>query len=179
MSANRAAGTPPATMPPTSPEAAALAFEDQLIALRWYVPHRQAALLRQLAKGEEKTFFIEKVAELHAQINAMPKSYEQDGKGGDAIAHLHYFTGAADFYITERDAGINGDGDMSVPQMQAFGLADPFGNGGEMGYINLREIGNAGAELDLHFMPKPLRELRPDRFKEVDAEASNGNDLPP
>jgi hypothetical protein len=77
----------------------------------------------------------------------MPKTYEQDGLGQQAIAHLHYFTAGGDWYITERDTHPD--------QHQAFGAAN-LGYGAELGYISLPELLAAGAELDLHFTPRPL-----------------------
>lgn len=84
----------------------------------------------------------------------MPKTYEQDGKGLKAIAYLHYFTGNADWYITEKDMS-----DPDEPgQLQAFGLAN-LGYGGELGYISIVELLKRGAELDYHFEPCPLDEI--------------------
>ena len=80
----------------------------------------------------------------------MPRGYEQDGKGDSAIAYLHYFTGSCDWYITERDT--------TDEQHQAFGLAD-LGYGPELGYISVQELIENGAELDLYFEPKPLKEI--------------------
>ena len=99
--------------------------------------------------------FIEKVKEYNARIDAMPKTYEQDGLGEQAVAHLHYFTAGGDWYVTERDVDIDQTG-----QIQAFGLADPFQDGGELGYISIVELRRAGAELDLHWTPKTLAEIR-------------------
>jgi hypothetical protein len=83
----------------------------------------------------------------------MPKTYEQDGKDDQAIVYLHYFAGGrANAYITERD--------QEPEQHQAFGLADLFGDGGERGYISLVEWLANGAELDFHFTPCTLGELR-------------------
>lgn len=81
----------------------------------------------------------------------MPTTYETDGQGGDAIVWLHYFTPSGDWYITERD--------MEREQLQAFGKADLFGDGGEIGYINLVELLECGAELDLHWSPEALKDI--------------------
>lgn len=42
-------------------------------------------------------------------IETMPSSYETDGQGMAAIAHLHYFGGPGDWYITEKDRGEPGE----------------------------------------------------------------------
>jgi len=102
--------------------------------------------------GEEWQFFADKMKELAGVIAAMPKTYDQDGMGDSAVAHLHYFRGAADWYITEKD--MEGKGTQ-----QAFGLAD-LGYGGELGYISIDELISAGVELDFHFAPKTVGQIK-------------------
>lgn len=102
-------------------------------------------------KSEERAYFKQKVMDLARLIKEMPKTYDQDGSGMEAVAYLHYFTGGFDWYITEKDmtgAGIN----------QAFGLAIVFEQ--ELGYISIAEIVANGAELDLHWTPKPLAQIK-------------------
>ncbi len=112
----------------------------------------QALALSVLCKGEEGEFFRERVAAIHEIWRAMPQTYETDGMGLAAVAHLHYFLNGWDWYITERDADPEGLG-----QLQAFGLV--CGLERELGYISIEAIVGAGAELDLHWEPKPLREI--------------------
>ena len=102
-------------------------------------------------KGEEREFFKGKILELAETIATMPKSYETDGQGKEAVAILHYFLNGWDWYITEKDAKGNGT-------RQAFGLVKGFET--ELGYISIAEIVRAGAELDLHWTPKTLAEIR-------------------
>jgi len=83
-------------------------------------------------------------------VEHMPKTHETDGQGLNAVAHLHYFTPGADWYITERD--------MEADQLQAFGLAD-LGYGGELGYISIVELLECGAELDLHWTPTKMADI--------------------
>ena len=47
--------------------------------LKQFIGRAQLSTMRQLAKGEEKTFFITRMVELAALIHSMPKTYEQDG----------------------------------------------------------------------------------------------------
>ena len=111
--------------------------------------------LKAMADGirsEESQFFIDKTCEMAEIIKNMSKSYETEGQGKEAIAILHYFTGSWDWFITEKDIDTDGKG-----QIQAFGMVDGFER--EMGYINLKEITNAGAELDLHWPPKKLKDI--------------------
>ena len=81
----------------------------------------------------------------------MPETYGQDGMGDKAIAHLHYFKGSMDWYITEKD--------MEGEQLQAFGMVD-MGYGPELGYISIAELVQNGIELDLHFTPMTLGEIK-------------------
>lgn len=123
-----------------------------LVYLRGFIGRAQLATMQRALRGEEGEWFAQRLVTLAAEIKAMPATYDQDGKGLDAVAHLHYFTSGADFWITEKD--------RETEQLQAFGLADLYGDGGEMGYIGIAEVIACGAELDLHYTPKTLREVR-------------------
>jgi hypothetical protein len=119
---------------------------------RWMSEAQNKAVIAGLM-GEEWQFFADKMKELAGVIATMPKTYDQDGKGDEAVAHLHYFRGAGDWYITEKD--MEGTGTE-----QAFGLADLYGDGGELGYISIIELAEAGVELDFHFKPKTIGQIR-------------------
>jgi hypothetical protein len=128
-----------------------------LARLRQFIGKSQLAALIQGCRGEEKEFFIAKLTEYADRIAAMPQTGETDGQGDAAIVHLHYFaSGRANWYITEKDA----EAPDSPGQHQAFGLADLFGDGGELGYISLVEILANGGELDLYWKPKTLGEVK-------------------
>lgn len=119
----------------------------------------QFAALSQGMRGEEWEFFADKAIELAGIIEAMPETYSTAGQGRDAVAHLRYFAGGqAAWYITEKDKGSPDDAPEDF-QSQAFGLADLFGDGGELGYINIGEIIKARGELDFYWTPKPLKEI--------------------
>jgi hypothetical protein len=121
-----------------------------------FIGTAQRMTVLECFKGEEQEWFFDKIIELHQRITTMPKTYEQDGKGDQAIVYLHYFAGGqANAYITERD--------MEAEQHQAFGLADLFGDGGELGHLSLVEWLENDAELDFHFTPCTLAELRQKR----------------
>jgi len=128
--------------------------------LRGFIGSSQLRVVSEGSRGEEKQFFFDKMCELAAIVKGMPTTGAQDGKGRDAIAYLHYFKGNLDFYITEKDIGSPDDKPEDF-QCQAFGLADLFGDGGELGYISIPELLENGMELDFHFMPKTLRECYP------------------
>ena len=118
--------------------------------LKAFISKAQIRAMLNGSIGEEGKWFGDKVSELANTFNTMPKTYEQDGMGGKAVAHLHYFIGGMNWYITERD--------MEEEQLQAFGLAD-LGQGGELGYISIEELIENGVELDLHWTPKTLDEI--------------------
>ena len=118
--------------------------------LRPFISRSQLQALGDACRGEERHFFIDKIVEYGARVNNMPRVYDQDGLGDNAIAYLHYFIGGIDAYITERDT--------SRDQHQAFGTIN-LGYGFELGYISIQELIDNGAELDLHFDPTPLCKL--------------------
>ena len=116
-----------------------------------FIGANQLLCLSQALNGEEGDWFREKLFEIAHTVADMPKTYDTDGEGDEATVHLHYFTGGMDWYITERDA--------SPEQHQAFGLAKFFGEMPELGYISIVDLLENGAELDLHWEPKSIREV--------------------
>lgn len=137
--------TPAATLPAPAPATDLL---NDIRFLRRFIPHLQIEGLVMNMNGPDGGWIREKLRELAAMIRAMPKTYEQDGKGREAIVYLHYFGGPADFYITEKD--------KLFVQHQAYGAASSDGLDLEMGYISLVEICQSCLELDLHFTPQTL-----------------------
>lgn len=121
--------------------------------LSHFMSKAQRVTLGMLVKGEEGEAFADIVLELAERIVKMPKTYETDGQGNDAIAYLHYFHGGMDFYISEKDRG---DTSPDTRQHQAFGLVDM--GYPELGYVSIQELIDNGIELDLYWTPKPLRE---------------------
>ena len=121
--------------------------------LRTLTTTEQYTVITDAMMGEEGDHFIELIDRIHAMWQAMPKTYETDGQGCDALARLHYFTGGCDWWIVEKDADPDHAG-----QVQAFGIAD-LGMGPEAGYISIPELLENGAELDLYFTPKRMGEL--------------------
>jgi hypothetical protein len=125
-------------------------------ALSPYVSRIQMHLLTWAAGNEfdEHEYFIEKISEYAARVRSMPVTYQQDAKGEEAIAYLHYFHGDSHWYITEKDK----DGGID----QAFGLVILNGDtqNAELGYISIREIVQCGVELDLNFEPTCIGDIR-------------------
>lgn len=130
--------------------------------LKPFMSVAQLSVVRQAAHGEEKVWFITRMVEIAALIHAMPETYAQDGMGDQAVAHLHYFKGSCDWWITGKDSDPVNDAGGHDGQIQAFGLAD-LGYGGELGYISIAELIAAGVELDLHFKPCTLASLKADQ----------------
>jgi hypothetical protein len=124
-----------------------------LYELKNFIGLSQRKSLRELLKGEEGEFFATLIVELAKRVRTMPKVYEQEGLGENAIVYLHYFTGSCDWHITERDT--------TEEQHQAFGKAD-LGYGSELGYISIQEMlafrGFPNVELDLYWTPKPIKD---------------------
>lgn len=123
--------------------------------VRQFTSAEQYQTMRSGLRGEESKHFQDKFMEYGERIAAMPKTYEQDGLGDQAVAYLHYFSPSADWYITEKDA----ETPEEPGQHQAFGLAD-LGYGCELGYISIVELVENNVELDMYFTPRKLAEIR-------------------
>ena len=91
--------------------------------------------------------------------NKLPALYSQDGKGGEAIAYVKYFTPDSSWTWY----GCEYDGKDTF-----FGLVD--GHEKELGYFSLSELqslrGPLGlpVERDLWWKPKTLGEIAPELF---------------
>lgn len=121
--------------------------------LQKFVNPQELETLGDACRGEEREFFKAKMIELADVVDNMPCTYQTDGQGDNAIAYLHYFTPAGDFYVTERD--------QEDEQLQAFGLACMYED--ELGYINISELLECGAELDLYWEPQTLSQIKTER----------------
>lgn len=92
--------------------------------------------------------------------NALPPLGSQDGRGGEAIAYVKFFTPDAGwtFYGTEFDG-----------EDLFFGLVDGLEK--ELGYFSLKELRKARGPLglpierDLYWEPKTLEEIAPELFR--------------
>lgn len=97
--------------------------------------------------GEEGNAFVDKFKAIGSLISDMPVTYQQNGKGKDSIAYLHYFVGGCDWYITEADM------EGGVTQAYGYSILNGDLQMAEFGYINITELLEVGAELDLYFEP--------------------------
>lgn len=124
---------------------------------RHFMPKGQRLALAYSIRGPEGDDQADLVLKTVKAIEQTPVTYSQDGLGMDAVVHLHYFTPGGDWYITEKcSEGIPAQGDYD----QAYGFCCPFGKeDGELGYCSIQEMTEGGAELDLHWKPKTLKEV--------------------
>lgn len=126
--------------------------------LRPFLPPVQLETLRRMiwVTAEEHEFFRHKAAELAKRIDQIPAFYAQDGKGDEAVVYLHYFRGAANYWVTEIDRNYE------PRRIEAFGLANLYGGAedAELGYFDIAKLVRHGFELDLHFEPRTLAQLR-------------------
>jgi len=122
-----------------------------------FLSRMQFSTMVELCQGEEGDHFLKMFIDLAQCIDTMPKTYEQDGLGEKAVAHLHYFMGASDWFILEKD--------MEGGIAQAFGYAILNGDlqCAEVGYISIEEITRCGAELDLYFNALTLAAIKKQR----------------
>ncbi len=129
--------------------------------LSCYIGAPQLSVMRSACRGEEGEYFRAMIAQLKATIQGMPKTYETDGQGDEALATLHYFTPSSDWWIVEKDAG-GPDDETPGAQLQAFGLACLNGDwqNAESGYISIHELIAHGAELDLYFTPQTVGAIK-------------------
>ena len=121
-----------------------------MLRLEQFINPNQLYVLNDMKNGEEGEHFVEIENRIKTTIEEMPKPYETDGQGDDAIVYLHYFSAGGDWYITERDIGDE--------QIQAFGLAKMQFT--ELGYINIDELLKLNIELDFYWTPKTLGEIK-------------------
>lgn len=129
--------------------------KTRVVDMAEFIGRQQMRILRQLCRGEEGEWFKDRLDAIRAICATMPATYETNGQGDAAVIHLHYFGPSYDVWIVERDE--------SAEQIQAFGIIDLYRDGGEMGYVCIREILDAGAELDLHWKPITVGELKAKR----------------
>ena len=128
--------------------------------LRPFLSQIQMAALTTMthsAHSEEWQFYVAKVEELADLVAGMAQTYQQEGKGDQATVYLHYFIGGSDWYITEKDV------DGGVEQAFGYAVLNADEVCAELGYISIQEITAYGAELDLHFAPRTLADVKAER----------------
>lgn len=136
--------------------------------LKQYIGREQLAVMRQLCHGEEGEHFVSTIQRLKDTISAMPVTGETAGQGDQAMVALHYFSGASDWWIIERDIGCEDD-EIPGIQWQAYGFVclNGWTDCAELGYINIQELIENHVELDLYWQPKTLAEVSQSIRKEA------------
>ncbi len=126
-----------------------------------FIGHNQLSVMKRNCRGEEGQYFRDMIKTLKKTIATMPKTYETDGQGDEAIATLHYFNSSSDWYIVERDAG-SPDDEVQGVQAQAHGFAVLNGDYecAESGYISIQELIENGVELDLYYKPQTIAQIK-------------------
>lgn len=119
---------------------------------RHLMPKGEILTLAENLKGEEGIAIAETITKAWQAFEATPYTYATESTP-DPLVRLHYFLGAWDWWITERD------GDTEEAQFFGFVKSDLCPQG-ELGYISPEEITQAGAELDLYFTPAPLSSFK-------------------
>lgn len=144
----------------TKTKGAALAVRAVLAipSLSPFMSRQQMQVLTELIHGEEGRAFQRKLVDLEQLIEAMPTTYEQDAAGDEAVAYLHYFHGNTNCYILEKDR------EGGVLQATGFVILNGDAEMAEVGYVSIRELTVAGAELDLHFKPCSLKAIKAGLF---------------
>ncbi len=122
--------------------------------------------------NKSKYEFKDEVNRLFEYITTLPKVYEQDRMGDEAMVYLHYFHGGSDWYITEKD--------IEDQQIQAFGYAvlNSDALNAELGYINIEELKKLNVELDFYFEPIRLADVKSDLLSSTeDTQNLNPNEI--
>jgi hypothetical protein len=149
---------PPAPPPPPTIAQTIAAGLASLDKLKGFIgPDQRRTVAHLIRHSEEREWFAETMARLAATVATMPVTYQQDGLGDAAVAHLHYFTAGSDAWITEKDKGAPGDAPEDF-QVQAYGFVRhaSMPDCAETGYVSIPELLACGAELDFHFPPTTL-----------------------
>lgn len=122
-----------------------------LLILQDFCSRSQLSALRRLVRGEEREHFQALIIQQASLISSMASLTSGPVMTMNPLIALHYFKGSMDWYIAERDS--------SNEQLQAFGLANLFRDGGEWGYIPIKELIENDVELDLYWTVRPISEV--------------------
>jgi hypothetical protein len=137
-------------------------FSDNLRKIQHFISGNQTKALQDIFKGEESEYAQDIVKSLSGIIENMPSSYEtEDTDTPDKIVYLHYFYGASNWYIIEKDKGSPDDPIQGI-QQQAYGYVILNGDtiNAEWGYISIQELIQNNVELNFHFEPIKFSELK-------------------
>ncbi|WP_424196736.1 hypothetical protein ACMYR3_16875 (plasmid) [Ampullimonas aquatilis] len=129
------------------------AAEKALVTLRPFIGFGQLSALDALCRGVEGIFYLERLINIATLIENMPVTFEQRHDETD-VAYLHYFSANSDWYILEKDI------DGGVSQAYGYAIIDGDTRFAEFGYISISDLVSRCVELDLHFTPISLINLK-------------------
>jgi hypothetical protein len=118
----------------------------------------QLAFINTACCKEEGAWFVAKREELINLFANMPFTYQQRENKltkEDNIIYAHYFRGGMDYYLCEKDIDSDDEG-----QLQAYGLVYHVGGMPELGYFSIPELLNHNFEIDLHWEPKFVSQVK-------------------
>ena len=132
--------------------------------LEHFMPVSQRLTMIELMDSAEGDFFIQKAGEMSDRVRNAPVTYETESVPvNEKVICLHYFGGGVDAWIIERDVGDSPSDNGLGPQEQAYGKVTLMGDGwagAEWGYVSIRELIQHGIELDLHFEPTKVGDMK-------------------
>lgn len=133
------------------------------VALRYlepYLPPHQAEAIKSNLRGEEGEYFMQLLCDLAEQFMFAPRTYDQSDVR-DPIAHFHYFKGGYDCYVTELDIGDpECPDDLTQHQVRAYARYDHMPEYAELSYAHFPELFESKVDLDFHWEPTPLSEIK-------------------
>lgn len=89
--------------------------------------------------------------DLAKSIKAMPATDKQRCNLDDMIVYLHYTLGGSNWYITERGAGM---------MATCFAVLEGLEDCAELGYVDIRELHEVGAELLMYTTIRTLAKAK-------------------
>ena len=115
-----------------------------------FMARNQAQSLLEMLDDQEAPRYAAKIVELSETIKAMPLTHDQAGAGYEAVAHLHYFSGATHCYVFEKDfmGGVQNATALTVVRGDL--------ERAEIGFVSIAEMVERGLGLDLDFTPCTL-----------------------
>lgn len=122
--------------------------------VRPFMSKHQMAIMADGLRGKNGSTFMASLVKVAGAIEAMPVTYDQADMGSQSVAHLHYFIGASDWFIFEKDV------EGGVDQAFGFSILNGDLHNAELGYISIAELVAAGAVLNLEFKPRTFEEIQ-------------------
>lgn len=129
--------------------------------LKQFISREQIFVLMSGLSPLERMAYSDRLINLATIINEdMPINDNTMPTSNDNTIYLHYFINGADWYVIEKDANVDGKG-----QIQAYGLVD-FGEGLQETFISIKQMFEFHVQLDLAFQPRSVSELQ-ENLKEI------------